>query len=107
MAEASDGDRSVVAQGIISPTVFNLSQRNNNAPFAISSWYMRPRNSMINSRHLESVNNVTGIVEENGAIKRANVSYCEIRNIEPNKRAYYTEGRFSSQLIKIAFYLWR
>ena len=104
MAEASDGDRSVVAQGIISPTVFNLSQRNNNAPFAISSWYMRPRNSMINSRHLESVNNVTGIVEENGTIKKANVSYCEIQNIEPNKPAYYTEGSFSSQLIKIAFY---
>lgn len=103
MAEASEGDRSVVAQGIISPTVFNLGQRSSNAPFAISSWYMRPRNSMINSRHLESVNNVTGVSKENGKIVKANMSFCEIQNIEPEVSAYYNEDSFKTQLVAIAF----
>ena len=103
MAEASDGDRSVVAQGIISPTVFNLGQRSSNAPFAISSWYMRPRNSMINSRHLESVNNVTGVSKEDGKIVKANMSFCEIQNIEPEISAYYNEDSFKTQLVAIAF----
>lgn len=103
MAEASDGDRAVVAQGIISPTVFNLGQRNSNAPYAISSWYMRPRNCMINSRHLESVNNVTGVEKENDKIIKANVTFCEIQNIEPGISSYYNEDSFSSQLVKIAF----
>lgn len=103
MAEASDGDRSVVAQGIISPTVFNLAQRNTNAPYAISSWYMRPRNSMINSRHLESVNNMTGVEKEDGKIVKANVTFCEIQNIEPGISSYYDDNSFDSQLVKIAF----
>lgn len=103
MAEASEGDRSVVAQGIISPSVFNLGQRSSNAPFAISSWYMRPRNSMINSRHLESVNNVTGVSKENGKIVKANMSFCEIQNIEPEVSAYYNEDSFKTQLVAIAF----
>ena len=35
-------DRSVLAQGIVCPTVFNVEDRNSNRPFAYSSWYARP-----------------------------------------------------------------
>ena len=105
MAEASDGDRSVVAQGIISPTVFNLGQRSNNAPYAISSWYMRPRNSQINSRHFESVNNISTITydsEDTSKVKSANVTFCEIQNITPEKTPYYNEDSFDTSMIKVA-----
>ena len=34
--------RSIVCQGIISSTLFNLQDRVNNSPFSISSWSMRP-----------------------------------------------------------------
>lgn len=35
-------DRSVLAQGIVCPTVYNVEDRNSNRPFAYSSWYARP-----------------------------------------------------------------
>jgi hypothetical protein len=34
--------RSILAQGIISPTVYNLGLRSLNAPYVMSSWYFRP-----------------------------------------------------------------
>ena len=34
--------RSIVCQGIVSSTLFNLQDRVNNSPFSISSWSMRP-----------------------------------------------------------------
>lgn len=106
MAEASDGDRSVVAQGIISPTVFNLGQRSNNAPYAISSWYMRPRNSQINSRHFESVNNISTITyddNDHSKVKSANVTFCEVQNITPEKTPYYNEDSFETSMTKVAY----
>lgn len=41
----SESDRSVIAQGFVSPTVFNVTQRVLNSPYAISSWFFRPKNS--------------------------------------------------------------
>ena len=35
-------DRSVIAQGIVCPTVFRLGDRVTNAPYAQSSWFSRP-----------------------------------------------------------------
>ena len=36
------GDRSVICQGVLNPTVFNPTDRIDNSPFAQSSWYFRP-----------------------------------------------------------------
>ena len=45
-------DRSIIAQGVVAPTLFNITQRLNNAPFAISSWFFRPKNSsVITNKH--------------------------------------------------------
>lgn len=44
-AMMSESDRSVIAQGFISPTVFNVTQRVLNSPYAMSSWFFRPKNS--------------------------------------------------------------
>lgn len=41
MAIPSDSDRSIIAQGILCPTVFNISDRNYNSPYAQSSWFTR------------------------------------------------------------------
>lgn len=35
-------DRTILAQGIVCPTVYNVEDRKNNRPFAYSSWYSRP-----------------------------------------------------------------
>lgn len=35
-------DRTILAQGMICPTVFNVGARKNGAPFAQSSWFLRP-----------------------------------------------------------------
>lgn len=42
MAEVQNKDRSIIAQGILCPTVFNASDRYDNSPFAQASWFIRP-----------------------------------------------------------------
>lgn len=36
------GDRTVLCQGVLNPTVFNAEDRMTNSPFAQASWYFRP-----------------------------------------------------------------
>lgn len=36
------GERTVLCQGVVNPTVFNIADRIDNSPFAQSSWYFRP-----------------------------------------------------------------
>ena len=36
------GDRTVLCQGVLNPTVFNVVDRQDNSPFAQASWYFRP-----------------------------------------------------------------
>lgn len=42
MVSPTNNDRSVIAQGILCPTVFNIEDRYSNSPFAQSSWFTRP-----------------------------------------------------------------
>lgn len=37
-----EGERTVLMQGILNPTLFNTEDRQNNTPYAISSWFFRP-----------------------------------------------------------------
>lgn len=64
IAEATDSDRLVIAQGIVNPTVFNLQQRVNNQPFAEASWYMRPRGTDMAATHFQDVNNIPANYEK-------------------------------------------
>ena len=58
IAEASNSDRSILAQGIVSPTVFNHAERvNNNGPYSIASWMLRPRWGNANYEHLAGLGN--------------------------------------------------
>lgn len=55
MAETSAGTRSILAQGVVNPTLFNYYERFTNSPHSIASWNFRPKNSNINHEHLQSI----------------------------------------------------
>ena len=64
IAEASYADRSVKAQGILNPTMFNTWERYNNRVFSIPSWISRPRNAGYAHRHFQVVKNASESVGE-------------------------------------------
>lgn len=55
IAEATYADRSIKAQGIVNPTMFNTWERFNNRVYSIPSWISRPRNASIANRHFVPV----------------------------------------------------
>lgn len=57
IAEATDADRSVKAQGVVNPTMFNVFERYSNRIYAMPSWIARPRNSSISNLHFYPVAN--------------------------------------------------
>ena len=59
IAEATYADRSVKAQGILNPTMFNTWERYNKRIYSIPSWISRPRNSGYANRHFQSVDKST------------------------------------------------
>lgn len=60
IAEASYADRSVKAQGIVNPTMFNTWSRYTNRLYSMPSWISRPRGSSFAWKHFEPVHNSTG-----------------------------------------------
>lgn len=46
-------EREVICQGVLNPTIFNVEDRYNNAPFSQASWFFRP-NSYVNVTSLVS-----------------------------------------------------
>lgn len=59
IAEATYADRSVKAQGILNPTMFNTWDRYNKRTYAIPSWISRPRGAGYANKHFQSVNRST------------------------------------------------
>lgn len=59
IAEATYADRSIKAQGIVCPTVFNVWNRYMNRVYSASSWLMRPRNAEYAWKHFEPIHNST------------------------------------------------
>lgn len=55
MAQASFQDRTVKAQGVLCPTMFQLKERCSNSPFAVSSWCFRPINGNKSYNHLQCI----------------------------------------------------
>lgn len=60
MAKTDINSRSVLAQGIVCPTIFNYKQRIDDKPYSFASYIMRPRNSNVESRHLYPVDEIFG-----------------------------------------------
>lgn len=57
IAEATYADRSIKAQGIVCPTVFNVWNRYMDRMYSASSWMMRPRNAEYAWKHFEPIHN--------------------------------------------------
>lgn len=55
IAQASDADRKIKAQGIVNPTMFNVYERAKNRIYAMPSWVSRPRLSNYTWAHGNSV----------------------------------------------------
>lgn len=80
IAEASTSDRSILAQGIVSPTVFNHAERiNRNGPYSIASWIIRPRRGNAQYEHLAGLGNVIKVDDDNEKLY-SNTPTCEIQN---------------------------
>lgn len=79
IAEASNNDRKILAQGIVNPTVFNYEQRcNKTGPYAQTSWILRPENGAANSSHLTGLGNSKTTIENIDTFE--NLDTCEIQN---------------------------
>lgn len=53
VAEVTNLDRRILAQGVVNPTMFNYYDRLQNKPYSINSWMFRPRQSQLTNRHYD------------------------------------------------------
>ena len=90
IAETTINDRNILAQGIVSPTVFNYQDRVvGNGPFAISSWITRPRNGKAAYEHLFGLGN--DVIPDGDTPIFMSLDTCEIQNMI-NIPPFVTEG---------------
>lgn len=64
VAEATYADRSIKAQGILSPTLFNTWERYNDRLYSFPSWITRPRGMSNAYSHFNPINNATSSTGE-------------------------------------------
>ena len=70
------GDRNILCQGVINPTVFNAEDRISNSPYAQASWYFRPyMNTSVTEDGSDSSNPFAGKVEVTSHSKDGSESY--------------------------------
>lgn len=103
------GDRNVLCQGVLNPTVFNVEDRIDNIPYSQASWYFRPymwsnSETIVNSADNEAVKHITVkrtswiFTENTGGDKNvliASVSSLKLASILNNKkiRIQYTKNK--------------
>ena len=88
----SESDRSVIAQGFVNPTVFNATQRVLNSPYAMSSWFFRPKNSnVITNTHFSQIPANKSISAE---IQNVNGDYDE-QGKEITKPPYFSKDEIA------------
>ena len=92
MVETNDSTRNILAQGVVTPTVFNHAERvNNSGPYSIASWIMRPRNGNAQFEHLGGLGNI--VTEEEDEKNYINLTTCEIQNsLEALPSGVYSDG---------------
>lgn len=109
IAEATYADRSVKAQGVINPTMFNTWNRYNNRLYAASSWISRPRNSGIANKHFEPVHNANTITGEISCnyweSDSAPVPYYTIKDFGTDNAEYGTpfEGAYEFDRVLVLY----
>lgn len=95
MVYPSYQDRSILAQGVITPTVFSIANRVDNKPYAQSSWFFRPfTENSIESNHLHTLKGydslygeIQGVPKVLSGIKvNANGSFLDNNNYGYNSK---------------------
>ena len=81
MVEPNFSNRKVLAQGIVTPTVFNYDERvEGNGPYSIASWIVRPIGGAAQHKHLGGLGNIMKYSDD----KKKNMYYssptAEIQN---------------------------
>lgn len=107
IAEATYADRSVKAQGILCPTVFNVWERYNKRLYSAASWIMRPRNSQFSNRHLDVIANSTdsyGEIDCNYWKDDTPTPYYRIKNYNTTKEYADTFDGVSDYDLVIVIY---
>ena len=99
VAESTPYDRTVLAQGIINPTVFNYYYRiKGTGPYAQASWNLRPRNGIVAYEHLDELGNVKN-KSDNFII---NLPTCEIQNSINKIPVKHGDIAYNSYLLSIS-----
>ena len=93
-------DREVICQGIVCPTVYNIKDRQDNAPYAQSSWFTRSSlylSHTIDSQYDEQYNEVldTGCVQK---ITKESQLF-EGRRVQDNMFSLYTNSQNKDMLL--------
>lgn len=89
MAETNVGTRSILAQGVVNPTMFNYYERFNNAPNSIAAWNFRLRNSSMSSAHLQSIGNQFSETAELQGLKHELLPLFDIEEADLYTYKYY------------------
>lgn len=80
------GERDVICQGVLCPTVYSVSGRRNDSPYSISSWFFRPSIDMSGVDNSKDVYHGSSIeFRHNHALKAGPDRGAEIQNMLPGK----------------------
>ena len=113
IAEATYADRSIKAQGLINPTVFNVWNRYNNRLYASTSWVSRPRRSGYACDHFEVIhksNLTTGEIQCNYWETEATPNpYYQIKDYNTEAKDYVEtfDGTPDCDVTMIIYCVWR
>lgn len=94
------GERTVLCQGVLNPTVFNAADRATNSPFAQSSWYFRPYVYKIDNND-DSNKTTNNDVNALDVSKYVSVSYESVGTItSENYKNYISDGDKTVYIIR-------
>lgn len=104
-AETNYNNRSVIAQGIVCPTLFNYEDRYYNRPFSTASWIFRPAGGDVPYRHLEGMRpfgEIQSVMEDQPIPKvTAKKGVAEIVIIASGPLGYNTENQYNICVVKL------
>lgn len=90
------GDRTILCQGVLNPTVFNVEDRVNNSPYAQASWFFRPYNNGSIEQDVDKGPGVQPDLRQNLAATHYESIYSQSKAIRYNqqlqKNYYYTNS---------------
>ena len=122
IAETSESTRSIVAQGMVCPTMFNYGQRTDGTVFSFASYITRPMLSSVHNEHLDGtgansesnaeIQNLNSgrppCLEPNGIVVDGNIETADTYIIDfsyrlrSNDFAYIFNGEYYKVFVSIA-----